>query len=40
MDAAATKTAPNRDANAVLFGKTQRKAFLAIRDAVQAAISQ
>ena len=38
--AAAFKTAPNRDQNAVLFGKKQRKAFEAIRDAVQAAISR
>lgn len=37
--AAAFKTAPNRDLNAVLFGKKQRKAFEAIRDAVRDAIS-
>lgn len=38
--ASATKTAPNRDQNTVLFGKRQRKAFETIRYAVQAAISR
>lgn len=36
--AAATPTPVNRDCNAVLFSKKQRKEFLALRDAIQAAL--
>jgi hypothetical protein len=35
---AATPTPVNRDRNAVLFSKKQRKEFLALRDAIQTAL--